>query len=96
MSNKTMIDLHTRANNTANIITASGKPIVRTFSALSHLTRDVNDSYAYTNVQQYIEENDLMPPEKLITIKKWIREVNTNSEDWEKKTIEKNIEDLFL
>ncbi len=72
------------------------RPLVRTQSVLTHITRDVNDSYAYTNVQQYIEENDLMPPEKAQSIKKWVKEVNSNFDDWEKKTIEKNIEDLFL
>jgi hypothetical protein len=68
----------------------------RSNSRLSHVTRDVNDSYAYTNVQQYIEENDLMPPEKSHSIKKWVKEVNAVFDDWEKKTIEKHIEDLFL
>lgn len=73
-----------------------GRPLVRTHSVLSHITRDVNDSYAYTNVQQYIEENELMPPDKHQSIKKWVKEVNSNFDDWEKKTIEKHIEDLFL
>ncbi len=91
-----MIDLQNRQQNSANNTSGVGRPVVRTFSALSHITRDVNDSYAYTNVKQYIEENDLMPPDKLVTIKKWVKEVNGNFETWEKKTIEKNIEDLFL
>jgi hypothetical protein len=93
---KTMLDLQNRPQNTTNNTSSVGRPVVRTFSALSHITRDVNDSYAYTNVKQYIEENDLMPPEKLVTIKKWVKEVNGNFDTWEKKTIEKNIEDLFL
>lgn len=84
-------DLQSRHHNTLN-----GRPLLRSQSIISHTTRDVNDSYAYTNVQQYIEENDLMPPEKAHTIKKWVKEVNSNFDDWEKKTIEKHIEDLFL
>lgn len=67
--------------------------ITRSNSKLSHVTRDVNDSYAYTNVQQYIEENDLMPPDKAFSIRKWIRVVNQSKDDWEKRTIEINIVD---
>jgi hypothetical protein len=62
-------------------------------SRISYVSRDVNDSYAYTNVQQYIEENDLMPPEKALSIRKWITKVNSWCDDWEKRTIESNIED---
>ena len=62
-------------------------------SRLSHITRDVNDSYAYTNVQQYIEENELMPPDKAQSIRKWINKVNSWCDEWEKRTIELNIED---
>ena len=84
-------------NDSTKINGGMGRPMLaRSPSKLSHVTRDVNDSYAYTNVQQYIEENDLMPPEKAHTIKKWVREVNSVVDDWEKKTIEKHIEDLFL
>ena len=62
-------------------------------SRVSYVSRDVNDSYAYTNVQQYIEENDLMPPDKAMSIRKWINKVNSWCDDWEKRTIESNIED---
>lgn len=62
-------------------------------SRISYVSRDVNESYAYTNVQQYIEENDLMPPEKALSIRKWITKVNSWIDDWEKQTIETNIED---
>lgn len=62
-------------------------------SRLSYVSRDVNDSYAYTNVQQYIEENELMPAEKSQSIRKWVGKVNSWCDDWEKKTIEPNIED---
>ncbi|XP_062607607.1 uncharacterized protein LOC134269431 [Saccostrea cucullata] len=41
-----------------------------------HTWRDVNDSYAYTNVKQYIEENELMTTEKEDWIKKWVVEVD--------------------
>jgi hypothetical protein len=67
--------------------------LIRSNSKLSHVSRDVNDSYAYTNVQQYIEENELMPPEKSQSIKKWIKDVNFWFDDWEKRTIELNIEE---
>lgn len=94
LSDKHIIDLQSRHNGTNG--QSNGRPLGRAHSALSHVTRDINDSYAYTNVHQYIEENDLMPPEKLVTIKKWVKEVNGQFDNWEKKTIEKNIEDLFL
>lgn len=38
--------------------------------------RNVNDSYAYNDVQKYIQENELMDDEKAVWIKKWILEVN--------------------
>ncbi|XP_048730473.1 uncharacterized protein LOC125647719 [Ostrea edulis] len=41
-----------------------------------HTWRDINDSYAYTNVKQYIEENELMTTEKEDWIKKWVVEVD--------------------
>lgn len=67
--------------------------IQRTSSRISMKSRDPNDSYAYTNVQQYIEENDLMPTEKAVSIRKWIKEVNVFKEDWDKRTVEINIID---
>ena len=37
--------------------------------------RDVNDSYAYTDVKQYIKENELMDEEKEKYINEWIDQV---------------------
>ncbi|KAI3389789.1 hypothetical protein SNEBB_001936 [Seison nebaliae] len=37
--------------------------------------RNVNDSYAYTNVNEYIKENDLLGKEKKHSIARWIRNV---------------------
>jgi hypothetical protein len=66
---------------------------IRTNSKLSYVSRDKNDSYAYKDVQQYIEENDLMPPEKIQIIKLWVQDVNNCFDDWEKRTIEVNTDD---
>lgn len=63
----------------------------RSISRVSYYSRDINDSYAYTNVKQYIEENDLMSPEKADSIKRWVKQVNLCADDWEKRTIEINI-----
>lgn len=41
-----------------------------------HTWRDVNDSYAYSDVKQYIEDNELMTSEKEEWIKKWVIEVD--------------------
>jgi hypothetical protein len=41
----------------------------------SHRSRDPNDSYAYTDVKKYIEENDLMPSHKERFIHDWIMDV---------------------
>lgn len=41
-----------------------------------HTWRDVNDSYAYSDVKQYIEENELMTKEKEEWIKKWVIDVD--------------------
>lgn len=65
--------------------------VTRSISRVSYYSRDVNDSYAYTNVKQYIEENDLMPPEKADSIRRWVKQVNLCADDWEKRTIEINI-----
>lgn len=80
-------------NNSPSQNGATTLKLVRSNSRLSHVTRDVNDSYAYTNVQQYIEENELMPPEKAYSIRKWIRHVNQMRDEWEKRTVEINIVD---
>ncbi len=37
--------------------------------------RNVNESYAYTNVARYIELNELMPEDKEKRIKEWIEDV---------------------
>ncbi|PVD32540.1 hypothetical protein C0Q70_07980 [Pomacea canaliculata] len=37
--------------------------------------RDVNDSYAYSDVQKYIEENELLPAERVKWIRSWIQDV---------------------
>ncbi len=95
-NNKTGSSLMLDSTTQSNKLNQSRSQLTRNHSRLSHITRDVNDSYAYTNVQQYIEENDLMPPEKAHSIKKWIIEVNSNYDDWEKKTVEKHIEDSFV
>ena len=95
-NNKTVSSLMLDSTTQSNKLNHSRSQLTRNHSRLSHITRDVNDSYAYTNVQQYIEENDLMPPEKAHSIKKWIIEVNSNYDDWEKKTVEKHIEDSFV
>ena len=60
------------------------------------MTRDVNDSYAYTNVYQYILENDLMPPEKAQSIDKWIEQVNGCVSSWEKNVIDMSINETLI
>ena len=42
--------------------------------------RDVNDSYAYTDVKKYIRDNELMGNEKEEWIKKWVLKVNAAME----------------
>ena len=48
-----------------------------TSEATWHTWRDVDDSYAYNDVKQYIEENELMGKEKEDWIKQWIIDVET-------------------
>jgi hypothetical protein len=64
----------------------------RPASRISYKSRDVNDSYAYTDVKKYIEENDLMSPEKERSIDQWVLQVNSQRESWEKNLIEIKIE----
>jgi hypothetical protein len=45
-------------------------------SAQSYKSRDPNVSYAYNDVKKYIEENDLMSPEKEQTIRNWVIDVD--------------------
>ena len=82
---------NSNSNNLKNNPNSKATKLNRAQSKLSLLSRDVNDSYAYTDVKQYIEENDLMPPEKAESIKRWIKDVNMCYDDWEKRTIELNI-----
>jgi hypothetical protein len=37
--------------------------------------RDVNDSYAYNDVKMYIEENELLPPDRVTWIHSWLGDV---------------------
>ncbi|CAF1351155.1 unnamed protein product [Didymodactylos carnosus] len=53
-------------------------------SAVSYKSRDPNVSYAYTDVKKYIEENDLMPPEKEQVIRNWIQDVEKHRNKMEK------------
>lgn len=60
----------------------------RTESARTwHTWRQVNDSYAYNDVQRYIKDNELMDDEKSMWIKKWIIEVNKSMKDVHHETI---------
>ena len=56
----------------ATPVLSSNVPAERRSSAQSYESRDPNISYAYTDVKKYIEENDLMPPEKEHSIRNWI------------------------
>ena len=100
-SNTTLNNNNNNNNNNTNVLNGQSKPqqqaqMVRSQSRVSHVTRDINDSYAYSNVLQYIEENDLMPTEKAQSIRKWIKEVNFWNNDWEKRTIEKTLDESYL
>ena len=53
----------------------STTPAERPSDAHSYKSRDPNDSYAYNNVKKYIEENELMSPEKEQIIRNWILDV---------------------
>jgi hypothetical protein len=53
-------------------------------SAQSYKSRDANISYAYTDVKKYIEENDLMSPEKEQIIRNWILDVEKNRHQLQK------------
>jgi hypothetical protein len=64
-------------------LTKSGTPHKRSNSARTFRSRDINDSYAYNDVKKYIEENDLMSPEKAEFIKIWIKNVNLYLKDLE-------------
>jgi hypothetical protein len=64
--------------------TTANIPDERQPSARSQKSRDANISYAYTNVKKYIEENDLMTPEKEQSIRKWIVDVEKYRNQFEK------------
>ena len=55
---------------------SSTMTVKRHESAKSYISRDINDSYAYNDVKKYIDENDLMPPDRAEFIKLWIKDVN--------------------
>jgi hypothetical protein len=77
------------ANHSTNFKTNAYRPSSR---GGSYKSRDVNDSYAYTDVKKYIEENELMSPEKERSIDSWVGQVNSQREFWEKNLIEIKIE----
>ncbi|XP_076456666.1 uncharacterized protein LOC143290969 [Babylonia areolata] len=60
--------------------------------------RDVNDSYAYEDVEKYIEENELLPPDRVTWISQWIGDVEkafsgTTGRD---RDVEGNDDDLTI
>lgn len=60
---------------------SGGAEVERSHSEQTWKTwRDVNDSYAYTDVKKYIRDNELMGSEKEEWIKKWVIEVNSEME----------------
>jgi hypothetical protein len=65
----------------AMVLTTPGE---RHPSAQSYKSRDPNISYAYTNVKTYIEENDLMSPEKEQMIRNWILDVEKYRHQFQK------------
>ncbi|CAF2985604.1 unnamed protein product [Rotaria socialis] len=56
-------------------VVMSNAPGERHPSAQSYKSRDANISYAYTDVKKYIDENDLMSPEKEQIIRNWVIDV---------------------
>jgi hypothetical protein len=64
--------------------TTSNTPGERRPSAQSYKSRDANISYAYTDVKKYIEENELMSPEKEQIIRNWIIDVEKNRHQLQK------------
>lgn len=65
---------YTSTAQTTSVVLAN-TPGERHPSAHSYKSRDPNISYAYTDVKKYIEENELMPPEKEQIIRNWIVDV---------------------
>jgi hypothetical protein len=68
----------------AVVATTSHTPGERHPSAHSYKSRDANISYAYTDVKKYIEENELMSPEKEQTIQNWVLDVEKNRHQLQK------------
>jgi hypothetical protein len=77
-----------RGGQLAALNNAQNRPASRS----SFKSRDVNDSYAYTDVKKYIEENELMTPEKERGIDAWVGVVNANRDYWEKNLIEMKLD----
>jgi hypothetical protein len=75
-----------------NGIKLANQIVNRPPSKFSYKSRDPNDSYAYTDVKKYIEENELMNPEKERSIQSWITTVNSFKENWEKNSIDMNLQ----
>jgi len=75
---------HTSTTQSTTQGVPSNTPGERHPSAQSYKSRDPNVSYAYDNVKQYIEENDLMSPEKEQIIRNWIIDVEKNRHQLQK------------
>ena len=69
---------------TSSTVMVANTPNERERSAQSYKSRDPNVSYAYTNVKKYIEENDLMTPEKEHSIRNWIVDVEKHRHEFQK------------
>jgi len=63
---------------------SSATPAERHPSAQSYKSRDPNISYAYTDVKKYIEENELMSPEKEQIIRNWVLDVEKHRHQLQK------------
>ena len=79
-------------NSSTNLFNIKNQVLNRTLSHMSYKSRDPNDSYAYNDVKKYIEENELMSPEKEKSIQSWVSLVNSQKDNWEKNLIELKIE----
>ncbi|UJR15076.1 hypothetical protein I4U23_002043 [Adineta vaga] len=69
---------------TSSMVMIANVPNERERSAQSYKSRDPNVSYAYTNVKKYIEENDLMTPEKEHSIRNWVVDVEKYRHEFQK------------
>lgn len=65
-------------------LVTSNTPAERHPSAQSYKSRDPNISYAYNDVKKYIEENDLMSPEKEQIIRNWVLDVEKYRHQFQK------------